>query len=55
MTEGLALNWWDMFTAQVCGIGGCLGLGGAEPWSGPAAGDACSQPQPPLEFGSKVR
>lgn len=34
MREGL--NSWGMFAAQRCGVGGCLGLEGAEPWSGPA-------------------
>ncbi|XP_030139082.4 sushi domain-containing protein 3 isoform X1 [Taeniopygia guttata] len=38
MTEGL--NWWEIPAAQDCGVGGCLGLEGAEPWSGPV--DACS-------------
>lgn len=35
MTEGL--NLWDMSIAQGCGFGGCLGLEGAEQWSGPAS------------------
>lgn len=38
MTEGL--NWWEIPAAQDCGVGGCLGPEGAEPWSGPV--DACS-------------